>query len=180
MRHCVIFKDIKYLIFLPLFLSLMPVSFFVLDPHYFGYSQIENDNGTNSNIWTSERNNLNITIKLVPEVPIIDEKTKILFDVRALNDSGVFEGLNAKVTLTDHDNRLYKFENKFIPINNGKFSIEYIFPDHGQHRILLQLYKNTIPFTVASFDIFIPHSSIQLAPGDNKDFFSQLFESLFS
>ena len=57
---------------------------------------------------------------------------------------------------------------------------EYIFPDGGQHRILLQLYKNTIPFTVTYFDIFIPHSSIQLAPGANKVFFSQLFESFFS
>ena len=180
MEPCLIFKDIKYLIFFILFLSLMSVSFLVLNPQYLSYSQIENNNGTNSNIWTSERNNLNITIKLVPEVPIIDQKTIILFDVRALNDSSVLEGLNAKVTLTDHDSRLYKFENKFIPINNGKFSIEYIFPDDGQHRILLQLYKNTIPFTVASFDIFIPHSSIQQAPGANKDFFSQLFESFFS
>jgi hypothetical protein len=180
MEPCLIFKDIKYLIFLSLLLSLVSASFLVFDPQYLAYSQIENNNGTNSNIWTSERNNLNITIKLVPEVPIIDQTTKILFDVRALNDSSVFEGLNAKVTLTDHDSRLYKFENKFIPINNGKFSIEYIFPDDGQHRILLQLYNNTIPFTVASFDIFIPHSSIQQAPGANKDFFSQLFESFFS
>ena len=116
----------------------------------------------------------------MPEVPIIDQKTKILFDVRALNDSNVLEGLNAKVTLTDHDNRIYKFENRIIPINSGKFSLEYIFPDDGQHRIILQLYKNTTPFTVASFDIFIPHSSLQLPPGANKDFFSQLFEGFFS
>ena len=126
MEPCLIFKDIKYLIFLSLFLSLMSVSFLVLNSQYLAYSQFENNNGTNSNIWTSERNNLNITIKLVPKVPVIDQKTKILFDVRALNDSSVFEGLNAKVTLTDHDSRLYKFENKFIPINNGKFSRVYL------------------------------------------------------
>ena len=159
----------------------MSTSFLVPKYQYLAYSQIENNSSsTNSNVWTSERNNLNITIKLMPEVPIIDQKTKILFDVRALNDSNVLERVNAKVTLTDHDNRIYKFENKIIPINNGKFSLEYIFPDNGQHRILLQLYKNTTPFTVASFDIFIPHSSPQLPPGANKDFFSQLFESFFS
>ena len=107
--------------------------------------------------WISERDNLNMTIKLEPAVPIIDETTKISFDARYLDSSKPFENLNSKVTITDHDGRLYKFENKTIPVINGKFSVNYIFPDDGEHRIILQLYKNSTPFTVSSFDLAIPH-----------------------
>jgi hypothetical protein len=107
--------------------------------------------------WISERNNLNVSIKLEPIVPVIDETTKILFEITYLNNSKPFEDLNTRVTLTDHDGRLYKFENKLLPVIDGQFSVDYIFPDDGEHRIILQLYKNTTPFTVSSFDLLIPH-----------------------
>lgn len=80
---------------------------------------------------------MNITIKLEPAVPVIDEITKISFDVRDLNGSKPLEDLNARMTITDHDGRLYKFENKIIPVTIGKFSVNYIFPDDGEHRIIL-------------------------------------------
>ncbi|WP_144730288.1 hypothetical protein [Candidatus Nitrosocosmicus arcticus] len=175
-----ILMDIKYVIIFSLFFNILALSIFVPKSQYLAYSQPGNNSSTSSNVWTSERNNLNITMTLMPQVPIIDQKIKILFDVRTLNDSSEFEGLKAKVTLTDHDSRLYKFENKIIPIYDGKFSVEYIFPDDGQHRILLQLYKNTTPFTVGSFDIFIPHSSKQPPPNANKDFFTQFFDNFFN
>jgi hypothetical protein len=111
--------------------------------------------------WISKRDNLNMTINLEPAVPIIDETTKISFEVKQLDISKPFEGLNIRVTITDHDGRLYKFENKLIPVTNGKFSVDYIFPDDGEHRIILQLYKNTTPFTVSSFDLAIPHPTPQ-------------------
>jgi hypothetical protein len=107
--------------------------------------------------WISERNNLNVSIKLEPIVPVIDETTKILFEITYLNNSKPFEDLNTRVTLTDHDGRLYKFENKLLPVIDGQFSVDYIFPDDGEHRIILQLYKNTTPFTVSSFDLLLPH-----------------------
>jgi hypothetical protein len=93
----------------------------------------------------------------MPIVPVIDETTKILFEVTSLNNSKPFENLNTRVTITDHDGRLYKFENKLLPVIDGQFSVDYIFPDDGEHRIILQLYKNTTPFTVSSFDLLIPH-----------------------
>ncbi len=117
-------------------------------------------------------------MKLNPEVPIIDQITNILFEVRTLNDSSFFEGLNAKVTMTDHDGRLYKFENKFIPVANGNFSIEYIFPDDGEHRIILQLYKNTTAFAIGSFDIFIAHPQQPPSPSI-QDFLSELIDNVF-
>ncbi|HYG00243.1 MAG TPA: hypothetical protein VD815_09130 [Candidatus Saccharimonadales bacterium] len=53
----------------------------------------------------------------MPKVSVIDEVTKLLFHIRDSNGSHI-EHLNPKVSMTDQDGRLYKFENKFIPIIN--------------------------------------------------------------
>jgi len=150
---------------------IITVSSFLLIIAFFQYPfQVLSLNNTanivKNNTWITERDNLNITIKLMPQVPIIDKITKISFEIRNLNNSKSFENMNAKVTMTDHDGRLYKFENKFIPIKNGQFSVDYIFPDDGEHRIILQLYKNITPFTVGSFEMLIPHPVSPL-PSDN-------------
>lgn len=80
--------------------------------------------------------------------------------------------------MMDYDIKLYKIEFKIMPVIDGKFSIEYIFPDNGQHRTILQLYKNTTAFEVCSFDIFIPHSSLNPPADANINFFSHLFGNL--
>ena len=60
-------------------------------------------------------------INLEPAVPIIDdETTKISFEVNQLDTSKPFEDLNTCVAITDHDGWLYKFENKLMPVTNGK------------------------------------------------------------
>ena len=129
--------------------------------------------------WISERNNLNVTIKLMPMVPVIDETTKILFEVTSLNNSKPFEDLNTRVTITDHDGRLYKFENKLLPVIDGQFSVDYIFPDDGEHRIILQLYKNTTPFTVSSFDLLIPHAYPSITNRQYPKTVNRLFQFFF-
>ena len=112
-------------------------------------------------------------------MPIIDQVTRLSFEVRNLNDSSLINNLNTKVTLTDHDGRLYKFENKLIPISGGQFSVDYIFPDDGEHRIILQLYKNTTPFTVSSFDLAIPHPTTSSETENLLNPFTDFFNSLF-
>jgi hypothetical protein len=143
------------------------------------FSSIANISVVKNNSWISERDNLNISLRLDPQVPLIDQVTSLSFEVRNLNDSTLIDNLNAKATLTDHDGRLYKFENKFIPITGGHFSVDYIFPDDGEHRIILQLYKNMTPFTVSSFDLVIPHP---VTPSENEkliDPLTNFFNSLF-
>ncbi len=142
------------------------------------FSSIANMSVVKNNSWISERDNLNISLSLKPQVPVIDQVTRLSFEVRNLNESMLIDNLNTKVTLTDHDGRLYKFENKFIPIYGGHFSVDYIFPDDGEHRIILQLYKNTTPFTVSSFDLVIPHPT---SPSQNErllNLFTDFFNSL--
>jgi len=127
--------------------------------------------------WISERDNLNISLRLEPQIPLIDEITKLFFEVRNLSDSTPINNLNTKVTITDHDGRLFKFENKLIPISDGHFSISYIFPDDGEHRIILQLYKNTTGFAVGSFDLTIPHA---VPPSESDKLVNSLIDFLDS
>ena len=140
------------------------------------YPQNENIDVVKNDTWVSKQNNLNVTISLEPKVPVIDEKTNILFEIRKLNDSSLFENLSARVTLTDHDGRLYKFNNQNIPASGGKLSAEYIFPDDGEHRVILQLYKNESAFSIGSFDIAIPHPKQPTSPID--DLLKSLYDSL--
>ncbi|WP_148685955.1 hypothetical protein [Candidatus Nitrosocosmicus hydrocola] len=160
-------------------LSLLIIIMMVSYPNQ-AYSSISNISVVKNNPWISDRDNLNISLKLEPQVPIIDHATKLYFEVRNLNDSTLIENLNTKVTLTDHDGRLYKFQNSLIPVLGGQFSVDYIFPDDGEHRIILQLYKNITPFTVSSFDLTIPHQVIQQSETEKLlNPFAAFFESLF-
>ena len=142
------------------------------------FSKTHPDSVVKNDSWISARNNLNITINLTPIIPIIDENTKLSFKVLSLNDSMPIKDLRAKITITDHDGRLYKFENKFLPVTNGHFSVDYMFPDDGEHRVILQLYQNTTPFTVSSFDMFIPHPSPPAQLDSLASPFVELFKSL--
>src|SRR5215207_1886000 len=140
------------------------------------FSQNEVNSIISNNTWISKRDNLNITMKVVPEIPVIDEKTKISFEIRKLNDSKlVEEDLSARVTITDHDGRLFKFNNQYMPVSNGKISVEYIFPDDGEHRVILQLYRNESAFAVSYFNIVIPHPKQPPAP--NGNLLDNLFKS---
>jgi hypothetical protein len=144
-----------------------------------GFSQTQTTNVVKNDSWISVRDNLNTTINLTPQVPIIDENTKLSFDIKGLNDPLFIPDLKTKIAITDHDGRLYKFENKSLPVSNGKFSVDYIFPDDGEHRIILQLYKNITPFTISSFDLSIPHSNPSSQTDKLIKPFTDLFDSIF-
>ena len=118
-------------------------------------------------------------MNLTPMIPIIDENTKLSFKIKSLNDAMSIQDLEAKITITDHDGRLYKFENKFLPVTNGQFSVDYIFPDDGEHRIILQLYKNITPYTVSSFDLSIPHPTPPSQTDKTLKPFTDFFDSIF-
>ena len=153
------------------------VGFSQLDFKLFVFSQDVNNNHSATSSWISKRNNFNASMMLEPKIPIIDQKTKISFEIKRLNDTGFFEGLIARATITDHDGRLFKFDRQSVL--DGKFAVEYMFPDHGAHRIILQLYKYGSAFAIGSFDIMIPHQQEQ---SNQKfwGFFANLFDNLFN
>ena len=99
------------------------------------FSQHEVTNAISNNTWISKRDNLNITMKTMPEIPIIDEKTKLSFEIRNLNDSKFVEGFNSRVTITDDAGRLFKFNNQYIETRH----------DPGQRFLeILDLLRNKI------------------------------------
>ena len=142
--------------------------------HVFAQTNNINVNPIVNSTWISKRDNLNVTMSLIPQMPIIDQMTKINFEVKKLNNLGFLNNASAKITITDQDGRIYKFDNKFFPIVDGNVSVDYLFPVEGQHKVILQLYNNSMPLSVSSFDIIIPKS----IPKDNN-LISNLFGSLF-
>ena len=99
-------------------------------------------------------------------------------EIMPIQKNKPYEDLNTRVTITDHDGRLYKFENNLIAATDGQFSVNYTFPDDGEHRIILQLYKNTTPFTVSSFDLLIPHPTAPSLTDRILKLFIDFFNSL--
>lgn len=166
-------ENMMKFLYIPIFIVLI----FLVNNHVLftlsnSFSQNAVDKNKNiASIWISKRENLNISIKLEPKVPLVDQNTKIYFDIKKLNSSILsnWENLSGRVTIVDSDGRLFKFDNKNITGNN--FFVNYIFPSNGENKIILQLYKNKVPFTIGNFDI-----NISLNQPQNNDFFTNLFK----
>lgn len=131
--------------------------------------------------WISKRDNINTSLSLNPKIPIVDQKTTLNFEVKLINSSKHVNGLTAKLTLTDQDGRLYKFNNEVFPISNGKFSVDYFFPTDGDNKVIFRLFNNTTPMTVGSFDIIVPLASATGSSSGSADnnIFSNLFGKIF-
>ncbi len=77
--------------------------------------------------------------------------------------------------MADSDGRIFKFGQQNITDN--KFFVNYIFPNNGTDRIILQIYKNEIPFAIGSIDLNVPLIQSQSSSPDNN-FFTNLFKGL--
>ncbi len=109
--------------------------------HQITYSQnSQNNNSGNIYSWVSKRDNLNITMQFEPKNPVIYYQTKILFKINNLNGSEYVKNITAIVTILDSEGGLYKFGKQ--KVIDGKTFINYIFPNSGKNKIILQLYEN--------------------------------------
>jgi hypothetical protein len=133
---------------------------------------IPNQNTTNIHSWISKKDNLNMSIKLDPQTPIVDQNTKISFEIKKLNNSipANFANLSVKVTMVNSDGEIFKFGKQNI-IDN-RFVVNYKFPNNGIDRAIFQLYKNEKPFDIGSFDINVPIPPPPINP------FTNLFNGL--
>ncbi len=112
-------------------------------------------NSNNTQIWNNTEDNIRIEFGYLPEEPIIDTFTNLAFSVTNLRTGDhSAEGI-AQVTVTNGQ-RLFKFNN--VSIQNGDFSVDYLFPDDGTHQVLLRLDKND-SINLASFQVFVPHQT---------------------
>ena len=112
-------------------------------------------NSNNTQIWNNTEDNIRIEFGYLPEKPIIDTFTNLAFSVTNLRTGDHnAEGI-AQVTVTNGQ-RLFKFNN--VSVQNGDFSVEYLFPDDGTHQVLLRLDKSD-SINLASFQVFVPHQT---------------------
>lgn len=112
-------------------------------------------NSNNTQIWNNTERNLKIEFDYLPEKPIIDTFTNLQFSVTNLQNGNHIEDGVAQVTVTNGQ-RLFKFEN--LSVQNGDFSVDYLFPDDGTHQVLLRLDRND-SINLVSFQVFVPHQS---------------------
>ncbi|MDP9493264.1 MAG: hypothetical protein M3P17_03780 [Thermoproteota archaeon] len=112
-------------------------------------------NSNNTQIWNNTEDNIRIEFGYLPEKPIIDTFTNLAFSVTNLRtgDHGA-EGI-AQVTVSNGQ-RFFKFNN--VSVQNGDFSVDYLFPDDGTHQVLLRLDKSD-SIDLASFQVFVPHQT---------------------
>lgn len=105
--------------------------------------------------WQSNKDNVLIQFSYDPEKPIIDSFTELKFNIQNMSTGKHIQDITARVVVTNGQ-RYFKFDN--ISIQNGHFSVKYIFPDDGTHQVLLRLVtdNDVIP---ASFKVFVPHQS---------------------
>jgi hypothetical protein len=117
------------------------------------YAHIVDSN--NTQVWKNPHNNLKIEFGYLPEKPIIDTFTRLAFSVTNLQTAEHAGDGVAQVTVTNGQ-RLFKFQN--VSVQNGDFSVNYLFPDDGTHQVLLRLDRNDT-INLASFKVFVPHQS---------------------
>jgi len=109
----------------------------------------------NTQVWKNTQDNLKIEFGYLPEKPVIDTFTSLAFSVTNLQTGEHTGDGVAQVTVTNGQ-RLFKFKN--VSVQNGDFSVDYLFPDDGTHQVLLRLDRNDT-INLASFKVFVPHQS---------------------
>ena len=119
----------------------------------FSYGHIVDSN--NTQVWKNSQDNLKIEFGYLPEKPVIDTFTSLAFSVTNLQTGEHAGDGVAQVTVTNGQ-RLFKFEN--VSVQNGDFTVDYLFPDDGTHQVLLRLDRNDT-IDLASFNVFVPHQS---------------------
>ncbi len=153
------------------------VNYSILVPKYhIIYSQNSDNNNNNVYSRISDSDDLNITMRFDPQIPIIYQQTKILFQINHLNGSEYIKNVTSTVTIIGSEGGLYRFNKQ--KLHNGKFSINYIFQNIVKNKIIIQLYKDNQGFVLASFDIQLPNSSPSVN-NKSSNFFSELFKNFF-
>lgn len=108
--------------------------------------------------WTDTYNGISAQFVYEPERPIIDTFTELKFSIQNLttgNHISENEDAIARVVVTNGQ-RLFMFEN--ISVDDGHFSVKYLFPDDGTHQVITRLDTNDSS-SASSFNVFVPHQT---------------------
>jgi hypothetical protein len=111
--------------------------------------------------WTDNLSNIKIEFANSPASPLIDKPTKLDFEVVHLQNGTKLENLSARVIVlasAGEQQRTFIFPD--IVSKDGRFSLNYLFPDSGTYQILSRINSKGF-ISLASFSLFVP------VPGGN-------------
>ena len=108
--------------------------------------------GNRTQVWINNNDRIKIQFTYQPEKPIIDTFTELKFSVQNLTTSDHLKDITARVVVTNGE-RFFKFENITVP--DGDFSVKYIFPDDGTHKVIVRINEKNSA-ALASFNVFVP------------------------
>ncbi|MFZ0510180.1 MAG: hypothetical protein WAM14_01125 [Candidatus Nitrosopolaris sp.] len=122
-------------------------------------------NANNTQDWTDPENNLKIHFIYLPEYPLADNITQLIFHVESLQTGSYLKNLIAGITITnnlttakidgikDTNGAFSRFTN--IPVTNGIFSLNYRFLEEGTHQVIVNIHSDNFALALASFSVVV-------------------------
>jgi hypothetical protein len=122
-------------------------------------------NANNTQDWEDPENNVKIHFTYLPEYPLPDNITKLIFHVQNLQTGSYLENLVAAITITnnittakidgikDTNGAFSRFTN--IPAANGIFSLNYTFLEEGIHQVIVNIRSENFSLALASFSVVV-------------------------
>jgi hypothetical protein len=122
-------------------------------------------NANNTQDWKDPENNVKIHFAYLPEYPLPDNITKLIFHVQNLRDGSYLKNLVAGITITnnlttakidgikDTNGPFSRFTN--IPSANGIFSLNYRFLEEGIHQVIINIRSENFSLALASFSVVV-------------------------
>jgi hypothetical protein len=110
-----------------------------------------------SQVWIDRENNMRILFTYTPENPVISTPTELKFSVDDLRTGTHLKNLLARVVIISNSSGQEKiFKIKDIPVPNGNFSMEYLFPELGVYQVITRINSsNPSSVTLSSFEVIV-------------------------
>ena len=126
---------------------------------YAQIKSIQNDPFSNnsSQQWIDKNSGIKIVFGYSPAKPVVDSPTELRFIVQDLKTNKYLKNLLAHVSITTNSSgqeQTFRFNN--VKVQNGIFSLKYLFPDYGTYQIIFSIRSNSSAVALASFPVIIP------------------------
>jgi hypothetical protein len=122
-------------------------------------------NANDTQDWKDPENNVKIHFTYLPEYPLPENITKLIFHVQSLQTGSYLKNLVASITITnnlttakidgikDTNGAFSRFTN--LRAANGIFSLNYRFLEEGIHQVIVNIHSENFSLALASFSVVV-------------------------
>jgi hypothetical protein len=122
-------------------------------------------NANDTQDWKDPENNVKIHFTYLPEYPLPENITKLIFHVQSLQTGSYLKNLVAGITITnnlttakidgikDTNGAFSRFTN--LRAANGIFSLNYRFLEEGIHQVIVNIHSENFSLALASFSVVV-------------------------